>query len=209
MFDILFSFNFVWIALVIIVLSIALAFACAFLHRHFQYVSVAEWLTEHVYCPLGRVLLLVLMVFLLYPLMIPGSDYAQLWALFSRPPFQINMINILFVAGLLFSFLPIVSHPAVGMPLLGCIATALFFKHQYAMPNQVDFTGFPAPLGLVKIAVLILIAYWLTRWLNRALSQWVDLKFMVSDSENLISDINYLIFQMPIVLAYGQALLPR
>jgi small-conductance mechanosensitive channel len=150
----------------------------------------------------------MLMAFLLYPLMIPGSNYTQLWALFSQPPFLINMVNILFVAGLLFSFLPIASHPAIGMPLLGCIATALFFKHQYALAHGIDFSGFPTPAGTLKIIALMLLAYWITRWLNRVLSQWVDLKFMVSESENLISDINYLIFQMPVVLAYGQSLLP-
>ncbi len=206
MFDILFSFNFIWIAIVIIFLSVALAFFCVFLHRHFLYITVAEWLTEHIYCPIGRVLLLMTMAFLLYPLIISGSDYAQLWGLFSQQPFIINMLNILFVAGLLFSFLPIVNHPAIGMPLLGCIAFGLLFKHQYASVQPIDFNWFLAPVDVLKLIALMLATYWLARWLNRVLSEWVDLKFMVSDSKNLISDINYLILQIPVVLAYGHAL---
>jgi len=207
MFDILLSFSFIWIALVIILFSFGLAYLCFFLQQHFLYVAVAEWLTEHIYCPLLRVMLIMLMAFLLYPLMIPASNYDQLASLFSEHGFLINMLNLLFLASLLFSFLPLVSHPAIGLPLLSCIATGIFFKHQYAIPHGLEFDGWLAPLIALKIIALMLLSYWITGWLNRKIANWVDFRFMLRDSENLIADINYLVFQLPIVLAYGQGLL--
>ncbi len=207
MFDILFSFSFIWIALVIAVLSLALSYFCFFLQHHFQAVILAEWLSEHVYCPLLRVFLIMVMAFLLYPLMMPDSDYEQLAGLFLEHKFLVNMLNILFLASLLFSFLPLLSHPAIGLPLLSCIATGIFFKHQYALPHGLEFHAIPSPLIAVKIIALMLLSYWITGWMNRRIAQWLDLKLMLSDSENLVADINYLIFQMPIVLAYGQGLI--
>lgn len=206
MFDILFSLKFVWIMLVIIMTSTALAWLCLLLHRQLLFSSVGLWLSEHIYCPVGHVLQLMLMAFLLFPLMFPVVDYAALSQLFLQPRFLSNMLNILFVAGLVFSFLPFLSHASIGMPLLGCIATGLIYLHQIAIPQQLAFDGFPPPFGIIKILLLMLALHWLTRWLNRSLAQWVDLKLMVSDSKNLISDINALIFQIPIILAYGQSL---
>lgn len=206
MFDILFSFNFVWISAVIIVLSTAVAYICIFLNKQFLYITAAEWLTEHVYCPVAKVLLLMLMAFLLFPLMIESTSYSQLFQLFFKPDFLINMLNILFFSSLLFTFLPGLNHPAFAMPILGCIATGLLFMHQVAIPAQIDFSWLPDGSAFLRIVFLMILTYMISHWMNETVSQWVDLKFMVTESKNLITDINYLIFQMPVVLAYGQSL---
>ncbi|MDJ0832327.1 MAG: hypothetical protein QNJ69_02325 [Gammaproteobacteria bacterium] len=206
MLDIIFSLKFLWIAMVIILLSIALAFACAKLHQQLEGIALGDWLFDHVYCPISKVLLLILMAFLLFPLILPSSDYPGLLALFQQPDFLINMINILFVSSLLLSFLPVLSHPALAMPLLGCIAFGIFYLHQVVLPQAIDISWVPGLSASVKLIALVIGCYLLCRWLNLQISQWVDDRFLVTGSIRLVSDINYLIFQTPVVLAYGHSL---
>jgi len=206
MFDILFSFNFIWIAALIIVFATATAYFCLFLHRHLLYIPAAEWLTEHIYCPIIRVFLLILMAFLLFPLIIENTSYSQLFQLFYQPDFLINMVNILFLSSLIFSFIGILNHSAVAMPILSCIATGLFYQHQVAIPAHVEFSWLTGGSVFGKILLWMILIYMSSRWLSETISEWIDLRFMVTDSKNLISDINYLVLQMPIVLLYGHSL---
>ena len=206
MFDILFSFNFVWIATLIIILSTAVAYLCILLHNHFLYIPTAEWLSEHIYCPLSRVLLLMLMAFLLFPLIVENTSYSSLFQLFFHSHFLMNMVNILFFSSLIFSFIPVLSHPAFGMPISGCIATALFYFHQVTIPAQIEFDWLPSGGAFGYIVILMIMTYLLGNWLSEIVSEWIDQKFIVTESKNLVTDINYLIFQMPVILAYGQSL---
>ncbi|MBL7000798.1 MAG: hypothetical protein ISR73_13115 [Gammaproteobacteria bacterium] len=206
MFDILLSFQFVGICLLVTLLSTVLAYACIRLHKKLLYIAAAEWLMEHVYCPLAKVLLLMLMAFLLFPMIFTDISYSQLSQLFLQTSFLINMLNILFFCSLLFTFLPLLSHAAIAMPVLGCIATGLLFLHQIAIPSQLDFSWLPSSTAAGNILLLMLLTHLISRWLNNKVSEWVDLRFIVTGSKVLITDINYLIFQIPVVLAYGKGL---
>lgn len=148
----------------------------------------------------------MLMAFLMFPLIIQSMTYSELFKLLTKPDFLINMVNILFLSSLLFSFLPVLSHPGVGMPLLGCIATALIFLHKIVLEQQLDISWLPSFNASIKIIIIIVITYLINRWLTRHVSEWVDHRFIVSDSKVLVADINHLIFQMPVVLAYGHSL---
>ncbi|MBT3203584.1 MAG: hypothetical protein HOM14_19565 [Gammaproteobacteria bacterium] len=206
MFDILFSFSFVWITVLTIILATAIAYFCIFLHQQFLYISAAEWLAEHIYCPTLRVLLLMFMAFLLFPLMIENTGYSQLFQLFFQPDFLINMVNILFLSSLIFSFITILNQSVTAMPILSCIATGLFYQHQIAIPAQVEFSWIPTGSAFGKIVVWMILTYMLSRWLSETISEWIDLRFMVTESKNLVTDISYLVLQMPVILAYGQSL---
>ncbi|MBC8209584.1 MAG: hypothetical protein H8E21_00855 [Gammaproteobacteria bacterium] len=206
MFDILLSFQFVGISLLVILLSTVLAYACIRLHKKLLYIAAAEWLMEHVYCPLAKVLLLMLMAFLLFPMIFIDISYSQLSQLFLQTSFLLNMLNILFFCSLLFTFLPLLSHPTIAMPVLGCIATGLLFLHQIAIPSQLDFSWIPSSTAAGHILLLVLLTHLISRWLNNKVSEWIDLRFIVTGSKALITDINYLIFQIPVVLAYGKGL---
>ena len=207
MFDIMFSFHFAGISILLILLSTALAYACTLLHKQVLYIALAEWLMEHVYCPLLKVLLLMLMAFLLFPLIFPDIHYSELIQLFLQQRFLISMLNILFFSSLLFTFLPLLSHPAFAMPVLGCIATGLLFMHHIAMPAQIDFHWLPSAVVTGKIIFLMILTHFISRWINTNLSEYIDLRFIITGSKALIADINYLIFQIPVVLAYGQGLM--
>ena len=148
----------------------------------------------------------MLMAFLLFPLMFENTSYSQLFQLFFLSNFLINMVNILFISSLLISFLPLLSHPAFSMPLLGCIATGLFYFHEIALPTQIEFDWIPSGGAFGNIVLLMIITHLLGNWLSDTVSEWIDQKFIVNDSKHLVTDINYLIFQMPVILAYGQSL---
>lgn len=201
-----FSFQFIGITFVLITLSIGLAYLCTFLQKQLLYIAAGEWLLEHIYCPVGRVLMLILMVFLLMPMMQQQQSYTEISQLFFETDFLISMMNILFLSSLVFSFLPLLSHPALGMPILGCMSTALFFQYSIVLPESIEFDWLPEFDEVLKLMVLALILYFLTNWLNNKLSEWADHRFIVTGSKEIISDINFLIFQIPIILAYGQTL---
>lgn len=201
-----FSFHFIGITCVLVLASFGLAYLCFFLQKHLHHITAGEWLLEHVYCPFARVLMLILMVYLLMPLIQQQHDYTQLFSLFLRPDFLINMTNLLFLSSLIFSFIPVIGHPALAMPILGCMSTAVFFKHANGLAEAESFNGVPALDEVLKLLLIAIILYLLARWLNNKLSEWADHRFIITGSKEVITDINSLVFQVPIILAYGKSL---
>lgn len=206
MLDILFSLQFVWISIVIILLSTALAFLCSFLHKQLLYISSGEWLIEHIYCPVAKLLMLILIAFILTPLIINSISYSDLLMLFIKKHFLINMVNVLFVTSLVLAFLPVLNHPAVAMPVLGCMATALFILHQVALPDGLEIELIPSMSTAIKLLTLMLISYLICRWLTQHFSLWIDFHYNIIGSKALVSDSSHLILQMPVMLAYGHSL---
>lgn len=206
MLEILFSLQFVWIALLIVGLSILLALLCAYLQRQLLAISIGEWLLEHIYCPLIRVLLLMTMAFLIFPLIVESARYSDLARLFMRTDFLINMLNILFVTSLLVTFIPGIRHPALSIPVLGCIAISLIFLHQVMIPNQLEINWAPPFAIGMRIFVIVCISYFCIRWITHHLSLWLDYRFNITGSKPLVRDTSYVIFQIPVLLAYGHSL---
>ena len=209
MFDILFSLQFVWITLVIVILSVAAAFVCAHLHHHLLQAFAGEWLTQHIYCPLIRICILVCMTLLLFPMMVSSASYGEMAALFTDQAYLTRMVNTLMVSGLLLTFFPLLQHPALSMPIMGVIATAILFHRFYNNLLPGSLTLVPAAGDGIKILVLMIGVYWVGRWLIEQLSTYVDHRFIVTGSRLVITDIVYLILQIPIMLAYANSLLTQ
>lgn len=209
MLDIFFSLQFVWISCVIIVLSIVIGFFCAFLHSQLLQVTAGEWLVEHIYCPVTKTLLLMCMTLLLFPLLVEGIEYQQVMELFITREYLTNMMNILLVSSLIFTFFPLLNHPAAAMPLLGCIAIAILLNSYLYIPGQQDINFLPDIASFWKILFLIIISYWANRWIIDQVSSYIDHRFIVSGSKTMVSDISYLILQIPVMLAYAHSLVQR
>ena len=209
MFDIVFSLQFVWITLLIGVLSVAAAFLCVRLHNHLMQAFAGEWLTQHIYCPLIRICILVCMTLLLFPMMVPSASYAEMAALFTDQSYLTRMVNILMVTGLLLTFFPLLQLPALSLPIMGLVATAILIDRVYADLLTDVFTLFPTAGDAIKILALMIGVYWVGRWLIEQLSTYVDHRFIVTGSRLVITDIVYLILQIPIMLAYANSLLTR
>ena len=209
MFDILFSLQFVWITLLIVALSVAAAFVCARLHHHLMQAFAGEWLTQHIYCPLIRICILVCMTLLLFPMMVESASYRDMAGLFTDQAYLTRMVNILMVSGLLLTFFPLLQHPALSLPIMGIIATAILFHRFFHDLLTETFTVLPAVGDGIKILLLLIGIYWLGRWLIGQLSTYVDHRFIITGSRVVITDIVYLILQIPIMLAYANSLLQQ
>jgi len=206
MLDILFSFQFVWIALIIILLSTGVAILCVYLHAHLLQVIAGTWLTDHIYCPVVKTMILVIMTLLLFPLMVQQADYSQVFNVFVEREYLTQMLNILFVSGLLISFIPLLQHPAMAMPLLGCIATAILFNSYFSVRLPQEVALLPDFTALLKILLLMFAIYWLNRWIIDQFSSYIDHRFIITGSRELVADIAYLILQIPVMLAYAHSL---
>lgn len=209
MLDILFSFQFIWISFVIVLLSILVGYLCARLHSQLLQAVAGEWLVEHIYCPIARILILMCMTLLLFPLMAPETDYQQVVELFLKREYLTNMMNILFVTGLLIAFFPLLNHPAFAMPLLGSIATAILFHSYISLTQQQDISYLPDLRSALKIIAIIMVIYWINRWLVEQVSTYIDHRFIVSGSRTMVMDICYMILQIPVMLAYAGSLLQQ
>ena len=209
MFDIFFSLQFAWISMFIFALSIGVAFLCARLHQQLLQVFAGEWLVQHIYCPLLRILVLVAMTLLLFPTMVSTTSYSDLTGLFMDQAYLTNMVNILMVTGLLITFLPLLNHPAVAFPTMGCIATAILFNRYFNPTGTENFSLLPLPGQAVKILVITIVVYWLGRWMIQHLSTYFDRRYIVSGSKVVVTDIVYMVMQIPVMLSYAQGLLLR
>ncbi len=209
MLDIFFSLQFVWISCLIIALSIAIGFFCVYLHSQLLQLPAGEWLVEHIYCPVTKTLILMCMTLLLFPLLVEGVAYSQVMDLFVSREYITNMLNILMVSGLIFTFFPLLNHPAVSMPLLGCIAIAILLNSYFNLATQQDINFLPDAASFWKILILIIASYWANRWIIEQVSSYIDHRFIVSGSRTMVSDISYLILQIPVMLAYAHSLVNR
>jgi hypothetical protein len=207
MLDIFFSLQFIWISCLIVALSIAIGFFCAYLHSHLLQVTAGEWLVEHIYCPITKTLILMCMTLLLFPLIVEGANYQQVMGLFVERQYLTNMMNILMVSGLIFSFFPLLNHPALAMPVLGCIATAILLNSYFALTAEQVVNFIPDLHTLMKILALIIATYWANRWIIDKVSSYIDDRYIVTGSKTMVSDVSYLILQIPVMLAYAQSLI--
>jgi hypothetical protein len=206
MLEILFSFQFAWITVVVTGLCILFALLCTYLQKQLLTIEIGDWLLEHIYCPLAKVILLMFMAFLLFPAIVDSTGYRDLIHLFTQWDFVISMLNILFIGSLLLTFLPAINHPAIAMPLLGCIAIGLIFLHQLVIPHESEVEWIPAFTVSVRIVLLIVFGFLVIRWMTHHLRLWLDYHFNISGNKALVMDTLYLIFQLPVLLAYGHSL---
>ena len=115
------------------------------------------------------------------------------------------LINVLFFGGLALSFLPVVSHPVIALPVQSLLTVALVFHSQYA--NTVAASDlWPSVLTTLKILAYMSVAYFFTREVAVRLSRWVDRQLHVSGSLLLVSDAIYLLLQIPVILFYCHSL---
>jgi hypothetical protein len=127
--------------------------------------------------------------------------------LFVDRQYLTNMMNILLVSGLIFSFFPLLNHPALAMPILGCIATAILLNSYFNLTSEMAVSFIPDSGNLLKLLALIIITFWANRWIIDKVSSYIDQRYIVSGSKTMVADVSYLILQIPVILAYAQSLI--
>ncbi len=191
--------------LTLTLLTLLLGAFCAWLQRHFDGITVSEWLLDHFYCPAGRVLLLILACLLLWPQIDPALEYGQMFDLLGDGDFLVNSLNIVFLSSLVLSFLPVVGHPAIGLPILSALATAVVARH--ALPDlPAEPRWWPDLTTAIKMLVIALGGYLAIRHFAGRMARAYDNHYLVSGSIVLFNDWLYLLLQVPLILVYGSGL---
>lgn len=193
--------NLFWIILVTLVSVGAGTGLCFYLLYQAREVPSTLWLLEHVLCPILRILVLLIVVSQVYPAIDENSGSIDFWRVLGQQDQFRDLLNLLFVAGLLLSFLPVLSHPVIALPLQSMLTIALVFRWQYAdvVPGLVLFPSFAT---LLKLLLYMLLAYFVTREFSVALARRIDQRFHIEGSIRLVADAIYLVLQIPVMLIY-------
>jgi hypothetical protein len=197
--------NLAWIVLLTATSVIVGTSLCFWLLARTSEVASTVWVLEHIACPIFKIIVLLIMVSLIYPVIDETSSSLDFWRALSQQGNFSNLLNILFLAGLLIAFVPVVSHPIFALPLQSILTIALVFKWQYE-PVVNSLTLFPSITVLVKIVVYMVFIYFITRESSIYLSRWIDQKLVIKGSIRLVSDAIYLVLQIPVMLIYCSSL---
>jgi hypothetical protein len=189
----------------VLVLTLAVVSAgsglCFWLLHKAREVHSSTWIPEHVLCPVIRILVLLFVVSLVYPVNDANSIGLEFWQVLQQQGQFNKLLNILFFAGLLLAFLPLVSHPVFALPIQSVLSIALVFNWQYAAVVA-NLQLLPSVATTLKIVGYMLLAYLLTRESSIHLSRWLDHRFHIKGSIRLVSDAIYLVLQIPVMLIY-------
>lgn len=174
---------------------------CFYLIYKSREVDSTVWVLEHVICPVMRIVVLLIVVSQVYPAIDENSTSLDFWRILGQQGQFSDIVNILFLAGLTLSFIPLLNHPVFALPVQGILTIALVFHWQYlgTIPSLVLF---PSTATILKIVVYMALAYYVTHEASIPLSRWVDRKLTVSGSIRLVSDAMYMTLQIPVMLIY-------
>ena len=174
---------------------------CFWLIQKAQEVDSPTWILEHILCPIIRIMVLLIVVSQVYPVIDANTTSIDFWRILMRQGQFNNLLNILFFAGLLLAFMPVLSHPVFALPIQSLLTIALVFHWQYA--ESIDSLSlFPSFVTILKITVYMLFAYFVTRESSNYLSRRIDTALAISGSIRLISDAIHLVLQIPVMLVY-------
>lgn len=174
---------------------------CFYLIYKSREVDSTVWVLEHVICPIMRIIVLLIVVSQIYPAIDENSTSLDFWRILGQQGQFSDIVNILFIAGLALSFIPLLNHPVFALPVQSILTIALVFHWQY-LSTIPSLMLFPSTATILKIVVYMVLAYYVTREASIPLSRWLDRKLVVSGSIRLVSDAIYMTLQIPVMLIY-------
>ena len=193
--------NLLW-TVVLTVISVGVGtMLCFWLIYHAREVDSPVWILEQVVCPIIRIVVLLIVVAQVYPVIDVNSNSVEFWKMLGQKGLFNDLLNILFVAGLLLSFIPLVNHPVFALPIQSMLTIAVVFNWQYA---DAAFAPqlLPSLATALKIFGWMLLAYFVTRESSIYLSRRIDRRLALDGSIRLVSDAIYLVLQIPVMLIY-------
>ena len=173
---------------------------CYYLLQKTSDIEPTHWIAEHIACPILRILILIIIVSLIYPLI--GNGDFSFWEIILQPDHFNHLINILFFGSLIMAFLPLVNHPIFSLPIQSCLTVALVFNWQNGNLLGESFSYLPGIAFLAKLILYMALAYFVTRESSIGLSRLLDRQFHVSGSIRLVADAIYLLLQIPVIWMY-------
>ena len=173
---------------------------CLWLLHQARDIDSSLWIVQHILCPVIRIILLLIVVGFTYASINDSVTSAVFWQMLNQGQFN-DLLNILFLAGLLLSFLPLVNHPALALPIQSILSLALLFHWHFAGTME-SVSLFPSITTLLKILVYMLFAYFITRETSIRIARRIDQKLVISGSVRVVADAVYLVLQIPVMLVY-------
>jgi len=174
---------------------------CLWLLHKVQEVPTTLWIVGQIVCPMIRILVLFSVVSLVYPAIDEQSSSIEFWKMLGQQGQFNDLLNILFFAGLMLTFIPLLNHPVFALPIQSVLTIALVFSWQYA--DRVDnLQLLPSLATQLKIVAYMLLGYFATLRSSVYLSRWLDKQFAIHGSIRLVADAIYLVLQVPVMLIY-------
>ncbi len=158
------------------------------------------WLTDHLYLPLMRAVVLLVFLFAAYPQLYGLSEAPPLWPLLAGGRHRIDqLLNALLLISLLLPLLPLFQRVAgATLALQGIFATALIATW-VARESALDIRLVPDALLLLRMAAILIVARVVAGLLTRARPGTSARREMVFEAARMAA-------QIPVIVIYGHFL---
>ena len=167
-------------------------------HKH----PPSDWVVVHVISPVLRTMPLIVTISLVFPIIFPASSIGSLWQMLSQNDHFSTLLNSLFFASLFVSFLPLLGHPLVSLPLQACLGIAVVFDWVYR-DQLAQVNWLPDWLLLLKLLFIMLVIFFVGHRSAVVISRYIDQTWHLTGSIQLVADAIYLPLLIPVMVIYG------
>lgn len=202
----IFASSEIWIAITAYaLLALVEPFLESVLHRSFTDHRAMQWSWDQIFSPLIRAILLVVFVYLAYPGLFGLRVAPSLFDLFASSDARLEpVIGTLFFVGFAASLIPgLGKHPALVLPLQGCLASGYFFFWLTAYLGVTTASLWP---GLDVFLGMLIVSYTghrIAGHLGGFISTCLDGERETLDYDRIAVLVVALLVQIPLVLLFG------
>ncbi len=164
-------------------------------------------LWELVIEPLYRAAILVIFIYLAYPLLFGLQEATAISTLLAESEGRTNaLINVVFLSSLLLPLIPLVGKQIEFVLPIQAILCCMMVFSWLAEYLNIEVSYWPGFVAVIVMTVLALLTHWLSVQLSRELGDKLDQKFHVLGFEKLIAEAIILFMQAPVILVYSLSL---
>jgi len=170
--------------------------------------GVLQWNWDHIAIPLLQVALMVLFIFIAYPVIFGIKDAPSIFLLLSSGKLRINnLINLLFILTLLFPLIPVIGNwRELILPLQGIVASMIVFSW-LAHALQIEHINYWPGFDIIGYVILVaIVTHWLAVTISQQIGHKFDEAFDIADSGSLFARCLIIFMQSPAILLVSRAL---
>jgi len=165
-------------------------------------------ITEQVIEPLYRAFVLVIFIFMAYPLIYGLEEDIPVMDLLADGEYRADqLINLVFLSSLILPVLPVIGKRIeLILPVQAIVCCMMVFNWLAQHRQITTFSYWPGLDAVMVIALLAVISYWLAVNIGKNTGSRLDEHFNVTGFEDLISQSIILFMQAPAILVYSLGL---
>ena len=205
--QIIFSQDLIIANLVYLISILVLLPLFAWIHKRLNHVSLI-WSWDHVGMPLLRAALMVVFIFIAYPVIFGIKNAPALAMLLAEDEMRIHyLINVIFVITLLFPVIPVLGRwNEFILPAQGIAASMFLFSWMTGSLGIKDVSYWPGIDTLACILVIAIFTHLLAVRVSRHLGYFLDRTCNVLNSGKILYMGVILFMQSPSILIFSLAL---